>query len=57
LFGGDTKNTDVPSVARASLTQLKIDITTAIPSTTDRISKYHLQDVLERINQALYPKK
>jgi hypothetical protein len=57
LFGGDTKNTDVPSVARASLNQLKNEILAAIPTTTDRLSKYHLQDVLQRINQALNPKK
>jgi len=57
LFGGDIKNTDVPSIARANLNALKNEITAAIPSTTDKLSKYHLQDVLERIKQALEPKQ
>jgi hypothetical protein len=57
LFGGETKNTDVPSVARASLNQLKNEIAGAIPATTDKLSKYHLQDVYQRINLALNPKQ
>jgi hypothetical protein len=57
LFGGDTKNTDVPSVARANLVTLRNEITAAIPGTTDKLSKYHLQDVIERIKQALNPKQ
>jgi hypothetical protein len=57
LFGGDIKNTDVPSIARAQLNILKNEITAAIPATSDRLSKYHLQDVLERIKQALNPKQ
>jgi hypothetical protein len=57
LFGGDIKNTDVPSIARANLNELKTQIMAAIPQTTDKLSKYHLQDVLERIKQALNPKQ
>jgi ribosomal protein S18 acetylase RimI-like enzyme len=56
LFTGNIKNTDVPSIARAQLVELKNEITGAIPRTTDKLSKYHLQDVLERIKQALNPK-
>ena len=56
LFGGDIKNTDVPSIARAQLNSLKTEITAAIPATTDKLTRYHLQDVLERIKQALNPK-
>jgi len=56
LFGGDIKNTDIPSIARANLVILKAEITAALPLTTDKLSKYHLQDVLERIKQALEPK-
>jgi hypothetical protein len=56
LFGGDIKNTDVPSIARASLNSLKAQISAAIPTTTDKLTKYHLQDVLERIKVALNPK-
>ena len=55
-FGGDIRNTDVPSIARANLNSLKAEITAAIPVTTDKLSKYHLQDELERIKQALNPR-
>lgn len=58
LFGGpvSVKNTDVPSVVRAHLSALRSDILAAIPLTTDKLSKYHLQDVAERIKRALEPK-
>jgi hypothetical protein len=52
----DFKNTDVMSVARAQLVSLRAQINAAIPGTTDKMSKYHLQDVSERIRQALDPK-
>jgi hypothetical protein len=55
-FTGDIKNTDIPSIARAQLVELRNEITAAIPKETDKVSKYHLQDVLERIRQALNPK-
>ena len=57
FFGGDIKNTDIPSIARANLNELKTEITAAIPLTKDKLSRYHLQDVLERIKQALNPKQ
>lgn len=50
------KNTDVPSIVRAHLTLLRGEILAAIPGTTDKLSKYHLQDVSERIKRALDPK-
>ena len=56
IFTGDIKNTDVPSIARAQLVELRGEIAAAIIKETDKISKYHLQDVLERIKQALNPK-
>ena len=56
LFGGNIRNTDIPSIARAQLVDLRTDITAAIPRTTDKLSRYHLQDILERIKQALNPK-
>ena len=52
----NTKTTDVTSVARAQLVALKTQITAAIPGTSDKMSKYHLQDVSERIKKALDPK-
>lgn len=57
IFTGDIKNTDVPSEARAQLVALRTEITAAIPRETDKVSKYHLQDVLERIREALNPKE
>jgi len=57
IFTGDIKNTDIPSIVRAQLVELRTEITAAIPKETDKVSKYHLQDVLERIKQALNPKE
>ncbi len=50
------KNTDVTSVVRGQLRTLQSEINAAIPGTTDRMSKYHLQDVSDRIKKALDPK-
>ncbi len=49
-------NTDGVSVARAQLLALKKQVDAAIPATSDKISKYHLQDVSDRIKKALDPK-
>jgi hypothetical protein len=56
FFGPSTKNTDLPSIARAELTRLRQQIVTAIPLTADRLTQYHLQDIAQRIRQALNPK-
>ncbi|HEY4288077.1 MAG TPA: zinc-dependent metalloprotease [Puia sp.] len=45
---------DVGSLARASLVQLREDIRKALPMATG-LSKYHLQDMVARINEALAP--
>jgi hypothetical protein len=59
-FGGgaapDLKKTDVSSVTRAHLTQLKAELSSAAGSFTDKMSRYHVQDLAERIRQALDPK-
>ena len=59
-FGGPApvmlKNTDVTSVVKGELRSLQLEINAAIPGTTDKMSKYHLQDVLDRIKKALDPK-
>lgn len=52
----DLKKTDLPSIARAHLESLKTEIKAALPLTTDKMSKYHLQDVLNRITKGLDPK-
>jgi hypothetical protein len=56
LFGPEIKNTDIPSIARGHLTSLRNRIQTASGAFTDKISKYHLRDLQERIRQALTPK-
>ena len=50
------KNTDVSSVVRGELRTLQSEINAAIPGTADKLSKYHLQDVADRIKKALDPK-
>lgn len=54
--GPDTKNTDITSYSRGQLKALQAEINAAIPATTDKMTKYHLQDVVERIKKALDPK-
>ncbi len=55
-FGADIKNTDIPSIARAHLTALRNRILLTANISTDKISKYHLLDVAERIKLAMNPK-
>jgi len=50
------KLTDLPSVARGNLEALKKDIKTAIPLVADNLTKYHLLDMYQEIDQALSPK-
>lgn len=52
----DPKKSDVISLSRAHLVVLKSEITAALPGTADKMSRYHLQDMLVRINQGLDPK-
>jgi len=47
---------DIRSVARAELQSLKRDIRGSIGITSDRMSRYHLQDAVERIDDILDPK-
>ncbi len=62
-FGGYQKSTivntsqsDIRSVARAELKILKREIKSATGRTSDNMSKYHLQDAVERIDMILDPK-
>lgn len=55
MRSADPMGSDVSSIGRAHLTTLAKDIRTAIP-TANGMSKYHLQDLLVRINSALNPK-
>lgn len=62
-FGGYRKSTvvntsqsDIRSVARAELNNLRRDIREGLSRTSDTMSRYHLQDALERIDLILNPK-
>ncbi|MDF0717983.1 zinc-dependent metalloprotease [Muricauda sp. 334s03] len=63
-FGGYRKSTpintsqsDIRSVARAELNNLKRDIRGGLARISDTMSRYHLQDALERIDLILEPAK
>ncbi|MEQ5790477.1 zinc-dependent metalloprotease [Muricauda sp. NFXS6] len=63
-FGGYRKSTpintsqsDIRSVARAELNNLKRDIRSGLGRISDTMSRYHLQDALERIDLILEPVK
>jgi hypothetical protein len=51
-----TVGNDIQAIARLKLLQLKNQITAALPITTETFSKIHLQDLHEKIKQALEPK-
>lgn len=52
----DMSQSDVRPLARAELKKLKAQIVAALPRTTDQLSRYHLDDCIERINLILDPK-
>lgn len=52
----DVKKTDIMSVARGTLRALKAEIAAAIPAYSDKMSRYHLQDLNERIDRVLNPR-
>lgn len=52
----DPRKNDVQTMIRAHLSLLQNEIQAAIPATTDKMTKYHLQDCLFRIKKALDPK-
>ncbi|MFN8355791.1 MAG: zinc-dependent metalloprotease [Spirosomataceae bacterium] len=52
----DAKKNDIMSLVRAHATQLQAEIKAALPLTTDKMSKYHLQDCAFRLEKALNPK-
>ncbi|WP_018616554.1 zinc-dependent metalloprotease [Segetibacter koreensis] len=57
LLPTDVSNTDIPSIAREQLTLLKSQIAKAIPVIKDKMSKIHLVDLQQRIEEALETKK
>ncbi len=53
----NTDKSDIKSLVRAHLTSLKAEVTSAAAAIADPMSKYHLQDIAKRIDEALNPKK
>lgn len=54
--GGLNDRADAKSVVRAALVSLRADLSNGAARTTDQMSKYHLQDLADRISKALDPK-
>jgi hypothetical protein len=52
----ELEKTDLPSISRAHLEKIKTSIQSSLPKTSDKMSKYHLQDLQQRIKIALDPK-
>ncbi|MET0299743.1 MAG: zinc-dependent metalloprotease [Flavitalea sp.] len=52
----DVKKSDIMSVAKGTLRSLKYEITASLAGYTDKMSRYHLQDLNERIENILNPK-
>lgn len=47
---------DIPALARAELKQLRTLITQSLPKASNALSRYHLEDCIQRINTILDPK-
>jgi len=52
----DVSQSDIRPIVRAELKTLRTQINGAIAFTTDTMSKYHLEDAVQRINLILDPK-
>lgn len=52
----DVSQSDIRPLARAELKTLKAQISSALVRTSDTMSRYHLEDCIERINLILDPK-
>lgn len=53
----NVNQSDIRAIARAELNTIKSMARSAANATADRISKYHLQDIVERIDAILEAKK
>ncbi|HTN35864.1 MAG TPA: zinc-dependent metalloprotease [Arachidicoccus sp.] len=53
ILGDGYSESDVPSIARGHLIELKGKIAQAVDHVSDTLSKYHLQDLLYRIEKAV----
>ena len=50
-------NTDLPSIARGQLIELRSQLKAANALATDRLSKFHIADLVARIDKALNPNR
>jgi hypothetical protein len=56
MFSGpllNAKNSDIYSIVKGNMRSLKAEISAALPAVTDSMTRMHLQDLNERITQAL----
>jgi Met-zincin/Domain of unknown function (DUF5117)/Domain of unknown function (DUF5118) len=60
MLGGSSLSSvdksDIKSVARAHLSSLRNEVKTAANTVTDQMTRYHLQDIMVRIDKALNPR-
>ncbi len=56
-FGGrvDTRKSDIISIVKGTLRSLNSDIKSSLPQIQDKMTRFHLQDVQERIDMILMP--
>jgi hypothetical protein len=52
----DPKKSDILSVSKGILRSLRSEIASALPAYSDKMSRYHLQDLSERIDRILNPR-
>jgi hypothetical protein len=57
VTSNSTDKSDIKSVVRAHLTTLRLEIISATAGIADPMTKYHLQDLAKRIDNALNPNK
>ncbi|MCC7246953.1 MAG: zinc-dependent metalloprotease [Saprospiraceae bacterium] len=49
----DSKRSDIPSVARGNMTTLRRELKAGLARTTDRMSRFHIEDCIARLEKAL----
>ncbi|WMN12465.1 zinc-dependent metalloprotease [Marivirga salinae] len=52
----DIRTTDIPSLSRGNLVALRAEINRGLARQSDQMSRYHLQDLVSRIDQILDPR-
>jgi hypothetical protein len=55
-LGADVSKSDISSLTKGHLQALRTEMLAALPSVRDNMTRYHLQDLAERIKIALNPK-